>query len=109
VPRLDGLREGRDHQPFSVKVDQHWLGRYVVIPEVLMHDLKTPHRLARRGTERDDRVGVVVPPGLLAPEPRSTVPPPPMCTILESPQRGQRAADFMRATVVVSCSERAFR
>src|SRR6185437_11821384 len=58
----------RDRRNISVPRKQQRLRGRVVVPEVVVHELKGPHLLARRRSQRHNRVRIVV-----VPHPRPTV------------------------------------
>src|SRR5262249_57579105 len=60
MPHLRGDDDGRYRSPFARDVHENGLRRNVVVPEVVMDDLKMPDDLAVGRAERDDRVGVHV-------------------------------------------------
>src|SRR5215831_6303102 len=61
VAHLGRYDHSRDVLPVSMHGDQRGQGWHVIVPEVVVHHLKVPHRLAGRGAQSDDRVRVIVP------------------------------------------------
>ena len=60
------LDKGRNLAPVLHHIDQRRLGRQIVVPDVVMHELLIPLQFPGIGVQSHDAIGIKVVPGALA-------------------------------------------